>query len=63
LYFTNGGSVGLDLRQAPGRFDIRWIEIATGEWSQRSSIDGGAVVAIDAPGPGNWVAAIVRATP
>jgi hypothetical protein len=62
LYFTNGGSVGLDLRQAAGRFDVRWIEIATGEWSKRGSIDGGAIVKIDAPGPGNWVAAVVRAT-
>jgi hypothetical protein len=60
LYFPDGGSVGLDLRQAAGRFDIRWIEGATGQWGQRASIDGGAIVKIDAPAAGHWIAAIVQ---
>jgi hypothetical protein len=62
LYFPDGGSVGLDLRQAAGRFDIRWIEGATGQWGRRDSIDGGAIVKIDAPAAGHWVAAIVLQT-
>jgi len=60
LYFTSGGSVGLDLRRAPGRFDTRWINVATGEWSTRGTIEGGATVTSEAPGQGHWVGAITR---
>ena len=62
LYFTDGGSVGLDLREADGSFDLRWIDIATGEWGTHETIDGGDVVHIAAPGPGHWAAAIVRSS-
>lgn len=60
LYFTDGGAVSLDLRTAPGRFDVRWIDIGTGEWGQRETLTGGAVVTVTAPAQGHWVAAIVR---
>ncbi|MFZ5831226.1 MAG: DUF6298 domain-containing protein [Planctomycetota bacterium] len=61
LYFTDGGSVGLDLRGAPGVFQLRWIDIATGEWGKSETIRGGEVAAITAPGKGHWAAAIVKA--
>ncbi|MBN1420297.1 MAG: DUF4962 domain-containing protein [Planctomycetes bacterium] len=60
LYFTDGGAVGLDLRKAAGTFQIRWIDIGTGEWAGRGTIEGGAVRTIEAPGKGHWAAAIVR---
>ncbi len=63
LYFTDGGSVGLDLRNAPGRFDLRWIDIATGDWGARDSVPGGEIVTVTAPGPGHWVAALVNVSP
>ncbi len=61
LYFTDGGSVGLDLRQAPGPFEVRWIDIATGQWGQRESLPGGDKAIVAAPGKGPWAAAIVTA--
>ncbi|NLX99201.1 MAG: hypothetical protein GXY83_23945 [Rhodopirellula sp.] len=60
LYFTNGGSVGLDLRKAIGSLDVRWIDIGTGDWGRRERIQGGAVVTVTAPASGHWVAAIVK---
>ena len=63
LYFTNGGSVGLDLGKAAGPFDVRWIDIGTGDWARRETIQGGSVVTLKAPAKGHWVAAIVRPTP
>lgn len=70
LYFTNGGSVGLDLTGAPGTFDITWISVAMGipvESSQKGgyrlmdkTIQGGRVVTLSAPYKGGWVAAIVK---
>jgi hypothetical protein len=63
LYFTDGGAVGLDLTGASGPFEIRWIDIATGEWGQREQINGGGIVPITAPAKGHWVAAIVKHGP
>mgnify|MGYP000873211326 CR=1 FL=1 len=59
LYFTHGGSVGLDLTDAKGPFEVRWIDIATGEWAGRETVEGGAVVTLTAPAEGHWVAAMV----
>ncbi|MGM0488888.1 MAG: hypothetical protein ACQESR_19280, partial [Planctomycetota bacterium] len=68
LYFTNGGSVGLDLSGTTGTFSITWISVAMGipvETSQRGgyrpldkTIEGDRVVTLSAPYKGGWVAAI-----
>ncbi|MHC4229296.1 MAG: putative collagen-binding domain-containing protein, partial [Planctomycetota bacterium] len=60
LYFTDGGEVGLDLRKAPGRCSLRWIDIRTGKWKGDQSINGEKIVTIKAPGKGHWVAIIAR---
>ena len=60
LYFPAGGSVQLDLKDAPGQLTVHWIDIKSGEWGEQQAITGGHPVAITAPGPGNWAAAIVR---
>ena len=60
LYFTRGGSVRLDLRKHPGKYDLRWIDIATGRWGRQDLLQGGGWVKIDAPGKGAWGAAIVK---
>lgn len=62
LYFTDGGSIGLDLKNAPGRFDVHWIDIGSGDWGKREQLDGGKAVSVTAPARGQWVAAIVRST-
>jgi len=60
LYFTHGGAVSLDLKKHPGRYQVKWINPATGQWAQEATIQGGNAVKIRAPGKGSWVAAIVR---
>jgi len=70
LYFTNGGSVGLDLSDATGSFDVTWISVSMGVRTRTSAaggyrlmqktIEGGGVVTISAPYKGGWVAAIVK---
>jgi hypothetical protein len=70
LYFTNGGSVGVDLTKAPGTFNITWISVAMGitvQTSQRGgytlmdkTIEGGRVVTLTAPYKGGWIAALVK---
>lgn len=60
LYFTDGGSVGLNLKGGRDRFQLRWINVRTGNWADKKTITGGKVVTINAPDKGPWVAAIVR---
>ena len=60
LYFTRGGAVSLDLRQHPITFQLKWINIATGEWDRVEVVRGGGLVSIAAPDQGPWVAGLVR---
>ena len=60
LYFTNGGDVGLDLSQAHGSMDVRWIDIQSGQWTRTSQVDGGKVIRVKAPAAGHWLAVICR---
>lgn len=55
LYFTRGGSVTLNLKEAPGRFDAEWFSLATGKSQDAPALQGGKPVRIEAPGKGNWI--------
>jgi hypothetical protein len=59
-YFTDGGQVRLDLRDQEGTFQLRWIEVSTGDWGERHEITAGERVTISAPSSGGWIAAMVR---
>lgn len=60
IYFPAGGEVTLDLRKAKGPFQVRWINIDTGEWGPTADLKGGDKVQVSPPGKGNLAAAIVR---
>jgi hypothetical protein len=60
LFFTDGGSVGLNLKGGRDRYQLRWIDVRTGNWADKKAITGGKVVTINAPDKGPWAAAIVR---
>lgn len=70
LYFTHGGSVGLDLTDAAGTFDITWISVSQGITVDTTAaklygrtpktLNGGRIVTLSAPYKGGWVAALVK---
>ncbi len=61
LYFTNGGSVELNLSGHPGNYQINWVQIETGQGNiQETFTADSAAVTISTPGKGGWIAAIVR---
>ena len=60
LYFTDGGLVTLDLTGHSQTFDLRWINVSTGEWGRMTTLKGGSKVNISAPGKSGWVATTVR---
>ena len=66
IYFPDGGSVSLDLRSPGGDNALRWIDLSTGEWGRRETVEGGVGspsnrgwVTITAPSQDHWVAVIV----
>lgn len=64
IYFTKngGGSVGLKLDNYPDvTFELRWVNVGTGNWGPATTLSGGSTVTIDRPdGSSHWVATIVR---
>jgi hypothetical protein len=64
LYFTKngGGSAGLKLDNYPDTmFDLRWVDIGTGNWGPTHKISGGSTITIDRPNnSAHWVATIRR---
>ena len=60
LYFTRGGSVTLDLKEAPGQFAAQWFSLATGKSQDAPTVRGGRSVAIEAPGEGNWILVLMK---
>lgn len=58
LYFTKGGSVTVDLADAPAGSRLRWLDVSSGDWAGESSITTGAATRVEAPGDGGWVAVI-----
>lgn len=60
IYFTQGGDITLDLTEYNTDFKISWIDISTGSWGDKSTIQGGEVVGISAPGNKGWFAVITK---
>jgi hypothetical protein len=61
VYFTDGGSATLNLDGASSDLQLRWVEIASGEWQgEPTRVTGGQHATLAAPGPGGWVAVITR---
>lgn len=55
LYFTDGGSVELDLGGVNGSFSVRWLEAGNSRWRAGASLEGGSSVELEAPGDGHWL--------
>lgn len=50
VFFTNGGEVGLDMRNTNSEFEVRWLDIRKGECVQTDTISGGKILNLSAPG-------------
>ena len=60
VYFPDGGSVRLDLREAPGRFHLRWLNTEKSQWQGAGMVEGGQAVTLKTPSEGNWIALLDR---
>ncbi len=60
VYFPSGGSVDLDLSNAQGSLQARWLDIANSQWADERMLDGGGAVTLTSPGNGYWAVLIVH---
>lgn len=58
VYFTNGGSVGLDLTSYNKEFNLQWYNVRNGKAEKAAKIKGGQTAVLTAPGEMEWVALI-----
>jgi hypothetical protein len=58
IYFTDGGEVGLDLRDTHGRFILKWLDISNSKWSGAEEISGGEIIGIKTPAKGHWIVVV-----
>lgn len=58
VYFTNGGSVTLDVATDRASYTLRWLHVDKGEWSGPDSSVHGPSVQLSAPAGGNWLAVL-----
>jgi hypothetical protein len=63
LYFTDGGSVLLDLRNASGRFEGSWIDITAGKLTRNEIWEGGGHARLVPPAGGPWALALLKLAP
>jgi hypothetical protein len=55
LYFPEGGSVALDLRQLTGSFSVTWLDIMNSRWQRAPASQGGGTVRLTAPTADHWI--------
>ncbi|MBN1674607.1 MAG: hypothetical protein JXR37_26405 [Kiritimatiellae bacterium] len=58
VYFTNGGSVAVDLSAASGELTARWLDIRKSAWAKEEKVSADTAVTLNAPSEDYWVALI-----
>jgi hypothetical protein len=59
IYFPDGGAVKLDLSEANGKLEVRWLDIHRSEWREARTVDGGGSLELKAPGRGHWAVVVL----
>jgi hypothetical protein len=60
LYFTDGGSVQVDLSGTSGSFSVRWLDAEASSWQKGQVVEGGRNIELSAPGDGHWLVILTR---
>lgn len=58
VYFPEGGSVTIDLSEAEGEMNYRWINLDKGKWTSLGNLIAEDIIRFTAPGDGHWIGII-----
>jgi hypothetical protein len=59
VYFPDGGAVTLDVAEARGTLQVRWLDINRGRWQEPQTIDGGGTLELKTPGKWHWAVLVL----
>ena len=60
IFFPDEGEVGLNLKDFPSSFTLKWMNVRDGEWHSSKNVEGGKMLNLAAPGKNEWVAVITK---
>ncbi len=60
VYYPLGGALEIDLNDLGGELTIRWLDVLKARWTAPSLVQGGALVQLESPDVGNWIALIQK---
>lgn len=58
VYFPKGGSVSLFYAAFRGEVTLEWCDVLTAEWSEAETIEPRAMIRLECPGEGDWIAVL-----
>ncbi|MGH7127018.1 MAG: hypothetical protein ACREIV_00515, partial [Planctomycetaceae bacterium] len=60
VYFPDGGAVSLDLTDAKGTFQVKWLDLERSRWTGTAENVSTGEIDLQAPSDGHWVALVSR---
>ena len=65
VFFTGDGDgrAQIELASSVQSYELRWLDIATSRWGQKSTVSSHGDYMLRTPGGGLWVAVLIKSTP
>jgi hypothetical protein len=65
VFFTGDGDSHVQIEVAPPErsFELRWLDVATSRWGQRTTVSSYTDNTLKAPRGGHWVAVLIAPNP
>jgi hypothetical protein len=60
VYFPDGGQVTLDVSEAKGTLQVRWLDISRSAWQEPQTVDAGGTLELKTPGKGHWAVLVLE---
>ena len=58
VYFTDGGSIRLNLKMDNKNLHLSWMDVSNSKWSDVTKLPEGEIIDLECPESGNWIALI-----
>jgi hypothetical protein len=59
VYFPDGGAVKLDVSEAKGPLQVRWLDVRRRAWQDSHTVEGGGILGLKTPGTSHWAVLVL----